>query len=52
MIERVIVRRRAKRDIREARRWYRDISSELGDELVTSVDEANCWTTRNARSRS
>jgi len=40
MIKRVIVRARAKRDIREARFWYRNISHQLGEDFVTSVDDA------------
>ncbi len=40
MIERVIVRARAKQDIREARRWYSNISHELGEDFLTSVDQA------------
>jgi toxin ParE1/3/4 len=40
MIERVIVRPRAKRDIREARRWYRKISHDLGEDFLKSVDDA------------
>ena len=40
MIERIIVRRRAKRDIREARLWYRKISHDLGEAFIKSVDDA------------
>jgi plasmid stabilization system protein ParE len=40
MIERVIVRHRAKRDIREARLWYGKISGELGEDFLKSVDDA------------
>jgi toxin ParE1/3/4 len=40
MIERVVVRPSAKRDIREARKWYRKISSDLSDDFVASLDEA------------
>jgi plasmid stabilization system protein ParE len=40
MIERVIVRHRAKRDIREARLWYRKISRDLGEAFLKSVDDA------------
>ena len=40
MIERVVVRHRAKRDIREARLWYRKISRELGEAFLKSVDDA------------
>jgi toxin ParE1/3/4 len=40
MIERVVVRSRAKRDIREARMWYRNISHDLGEDFLVSVDDA------------
>ena len=40
MITRVVVRARAKRDIREARFWYRGISGELGEDFLKSVDDA------------
>ena len=40
MIERVLVRPAAKRDIREARNWYRKISHDLSDDFFASVDEA------------
>ena len=40
MIERVVVRPVAKRDIREARKWYRKISPDLSDDFVVSLDEA------------
>jgi len=40
MIERVIVRRRAQRQIREAKLWYRNISLELGEDFLKSVDDA------------
>jgi plasmid stabilization system protein ParE len=40
MMTRVIVRARAKRDIREARLWYRNITRELGEDFVESVDDA------------
>src|SRR3954447_14383626 len=40
MIERIVIRPGAKRDIREARKWYRKISPGLGDDFVTAVDEA------------
>ncbi|HXA18605.1 MAG TPA: type II toxin-antitoxin system RelE/ParE family toxin [Thermoanaerobaculia bacterium] len=36
----MIVRARAKRDIREARLWYRNITRELGEDFVESVDDA------------
>lgn len=40
MIKRVIVRSRAKRDIREAKQWYHNISPELGADFLAAVDEA------------
>lgn len=40
MIERVIVRREAKRDLSEATAWYRRISRALGDDFVRRVDDA------------
>lgn len=40
MITHVIIRRLAKRDIRDARDWYRRISSDLGEDFVERVDEA------------
>jgi plasmid stabilization system protein ParE len=40
MITRIIVRPSAKRDIREGRLWYRDISRELGEDFLKSVDDA------------
>ena len=40
MIPRVIIRPEAKRDLREAKKWYRNISRELGDDFVRRVDEA------------
>ncbi len=40
MTRRVIVRAEAKRDIREARAWYRKISRELGNDFVRFVGEA------------
>jgi len=40
MIQSVIVRPAAKRDIREARKWYRKISRDLSDDFIVAVDEA------------
>jgi plasmid stabilization system protein ParE len=40
MIERVIVRRLAKEDIREARSWYRKISPALADDLLAQLGRA------------
>lgn len=40
MIKRVIVRSHAKRDIREAKQWYRNISQELGADFLSAVDDA------------
>jgi plasmid stabilization system protein ParE len=40
MIRRVIVRREAKRDLREAKAWYRNISPELSNDFVRCIDEA------------
>jgi toxin ParE1/3/4 len=40
MIHRVVVKPDAKQDIRDARKWYRKISRDLGDDFVSSVDEA------------
>jgi plasmid stabilization system protein ParE len=40
MIERVIVRPLAKRDIRDARRWYQKISPLLGDDFLDALDQA------------
>ena len=40
MIERVIVRRLAKQDIREARKWYRKISPLLGDDFTVALNRA------------
>jgi plasmid stabilization system protein ParE len=40
MIERVVVRRLAKQDIRMARAWYRKISPVLGDDFMSAVDRA------------
>jgi plasmid stabilization system protein ParE len=40
MIERVVIRPLAKRDIRDARIWYRKISPRLGDRFLDAVDAA------------
>jgi plasmid stabilization system protein ParE len=40
MITRIIVRSRAKRDIREGRLWYRGISHDLGEDFLKSVNDA------------
>src|SRR5689334_15093690 len=40
MIRRVIIRPEAKRDLREARDWYRKTSRELADDFVRRVDDA------------
>ncbi|PYQ26042.1 MAG: hypothetical protein DMF56_25695 [Acidobacteria bacterium] len=40
MIERVVIRPLAKRDIRDARIWYRKISPLLGDRFLDAVDSA------------
>lgn len=40
MIQRVIIRRAAKHDLREAKGWYRSISRELGNNFVRRIDEA------------
>jgi len=40
MIERVIVRRLAKQDIREARTWYRKISPLLGEDFIAALNRA------------
>jgi toxin ParE1/3/4 len=37
---RVIVRRDARRHIREAHRWYRNISKELGSDFLKAIDAA------------
>ena len=47
MIERIIVRPGAKRDIREGRTWYRKISRDLGDDFLTAVDEAIAFAQRH-----
>jgi plasmid stabilization system protein ParE len=40
MIRRVILRREAKHDLREAKTWYREISPELGRAFVRRIDDA------------
>ena len=40
MIERVIVRRLAKQDIREARSWYRKISPILANDFLVELNRA------------
>jgi len=40
MIRKVIIRPEAKRDLREAKTWYRNISPELRDDFVRRVDDA------------
>lgn len=40
MIRRVIIRREAKRDIREAKSWYSGISGELGDDFIRLLSDA------------
>jgi plasmid stabilization system protein ParE len=40
VIHRVIVRAAAKRDIREARKWYRSVSPALADDFIGAVDAA------------
>jgi toxin ParE1/3/4 len=40
MIRKVIIRPEAKRDLREARAWYRKIFRALGDDFVRRVDDA------------
>jgi plasmid stabilization system protein ParE len=40
VIQRVIVRATAKRDIRAARKWYRGVSPTLADDFVEAVDAA------------
>lgn len=40
MIERVIVRRLAKQDVRETRSWYRKISPLLGDDFMAALKHA------------
>jgi plasmid stabilization system protein ParE len=40
MIRRVIIRREAKRDLREAKAWYGNISRELSDDFIRHIDAA------------
>ncbi len=40
MTLRAVIRAEAKRDIREARKWYRKISPLLADDFVAAVEEA------------
>ena len=40
MTRRVIIRRRAKQDLREAKTWYRNISRDLANDFVRRMDEA------------
>ena len=40
MIRRVIIRREAKQDLREAKTWYRNISRELSNDFVRRIDDA------------
>lgn len=40
MIRRIIIRREAKRDLREAKAWYRNISRELSNDFVHRIDDA------------
>jgi plasmid stabilization system protein ParE len=40
MTRRVIVRSAARRDIRDAKAWYRDISRDLAKDFVRRVDDA------------
>ena len=40
MTRRVIIRREAKRDLREAKTWYRDISRQLANDFIHRIDEA------------
>ncbi len=40
MTRRVIIRREAKQDLREAKEWYRGISRELGRDFVRCIDDA------------
>ncbi len=40
MIRSMIIRPEAKRDLRDAKRWYRNVSRELADDFVRRVDEA------------
>jgi plasmid stabilization system protein ParE len=40
MTRRVIIRREARRDLREAQKWYRNISRELANDFIRRIDEA------------
>jgi plasmid stabilization system protein ParE len=40
MIRRVIIRAEAKRDLREAKSWYQNISPELRRDFVHRIDDA------------
>jgi plasmid stabilization system protein ParE len=40
MIRKVIIRPDAKRDLREAKAWYRSVSREIGDGFVREIDDA------------
>ena len=40
MTRRVIIRREAKRDLREAKTWYRNISRQLANDFIRRIDEA------------
>ena len=40
MTRRVIVRPEAKRDLREAKTWYKNISAELKADFVEKIDDA------------
>jgi plasmid stabilization system protein ParE len=40
MSRRVIIRRKAKQDLREAKEWYREISRELANAFIERIDEA------------
>lgn len=40
MSRRVIIRPEAKQDLGEAKAWYRNVSRELRDDFVRSVDDA------------
>lgn len=40
MMRTLIIRREAKRDLQEARTWYRTISRELANDFIRRVDDA------------
>ena len=40
MIHKVMIRAEAKRDLREAKRWYQSISPELKRDFVRKIDDA------------